>query len=284
MPNASSCMLVLPMMMAPALNNASNDGAFVRGCTPCRAGVPPEVGRSIVLMLSLMTTGRPASGPLLPSSTSAAVARAPSLLRKMKAFRSFNCSARSMAALVTAVAVIFLARMAAMISAADDGIDWAVAELTCAREGSAAPTAAAADDVRMSRREMSLVMLCSQTMLSNLVLRPLVEDAFSFAERTLQRFGRHDPDLRADADRILDEGGNLLGLNGETAAVPAFRPRFGQHGHLVHAALARQLDDEMAAAPVGGEQRLLDLGREYVDAAQDDHVVATPGDFLHAPH
>ena len=44
--------------------------------------------------------------------------------------------------------------MAATISAADDGIDWAIAELTCAREGSAAPAARAADDVRISRREM----------------------------------------------------------------------------------------------------------------------------------
>src|SRR3954468_24550717 len=100
----------------------------------------------MVLMLSLMTTGKPASGPVLPSSISAAVASAPSLLRKMKAFRSFHCSARSSAAFVTSVAVIFLARIAATISAADDGIDWAIAEVTGATEGSAAVTAAAADD------------------------------------------------------------------------------------------------------------------------------------------
>jgi hypothetical protein len=40
----------------------------------------------------------------------------------------------------------------------------------------------------------------------------------------------------------------------------------------------------MTAAPVGGEQDLLDLGREQVDAAQDDHVVGTSRDLLHAPH
>src|SRR5882724_5783300 len=140
-------------------------------------------------MLSLMTIGRPASGPLLPSSISAAVASAPSLFRNMNAFRSFNCSARSIAAFVIAVAVIFLARMAATISAADDGIDWAIAELTCPREGSAALTAAAADDVRISRREMSSVMLYSWLMLSNLFLRTRVEHAFGLAERPLQRFG-----------------------------------------------------------------------------------------------
>src|SRR5437763_200171 len=164
-------------------------------------------------MLSLMTTGSPASGPLRPSSISCAVAKAPSLFRKMKAFRSFNCSARSMAAFVTAAAVIFLVRMAAMISAADDGIDWAIAQFTCVREGSAAPTAAAADDVRISRREISLVMLYSQMVLSILLLRPFVEHPFSFAERPLQRFGCDDSDLCADADGVLDEDRNLLGLN-----------------------------------------------------------------------
>src|SRR3954454_16323629 len=117
---------------------------------------------SAVLMLSFMTIGRPArgpaKGPLLPSSISAAAARAPSLFRKMKALRSFNCSARSIAAFVTAVAVILLARTAAMISAADDGIDWAIAEVIGAKQGSAAPAAAAADDIRTSRRDISSVM------------------------------------------------------------------------------------------------------------------------------
>src|SRR3954463_13680258 len=102
----------------------------------------------MVLILSLMTTGKPASGPVLPSSISAAVASARSLLRKMKALGSFSCSARSIAAFVTAVAVIFFARIAATISAAEDGIDWASAGRTGAREGIAALTAIAADDVR----------------------------------------------------------------------------------------------------------------------------------------
>src|SRR3954453_18472210 len=107
----------------------------------------------MVLMLSLMKIGRPASGPVLPSSISAAVISAPSLFRNMKALRSLYCSARSSAAFVTSVGLIFLVRMAATISAAEDGIDCAVAEVAGASEGSAAATAAAADDVRMSRRE-----------------------------------------------------------------------------------------------------------------------------------
>ena len=57
--------------------------------------------------------------------------------------------------------------MAATISAADDGIDWAIADLTCARDGSAALTAAATDDVRMSRREGSSVILFSRLVLSD---------------------------------------------------------------------------------------------------------------------
>src|SRR3954454_4284925 len=59
-PNASSCRLVLPMMMAPALKSLSIEGALRAGCAFCSAGVPPEVGMSAVLMLSLMTIGRPA--------------------------------------------------------------------------------------------------------------------------------------------------------------------------------------------------------------------------------
>src|SRR5260370_31967925 len=41
-----------------------------------------------------------------------------------------------------------------------------------------------------------------------------------------------------------------------------FRSRFRQHRHLVHPPFARQFDDEVAAAPVGAEQHLLDLGRK----------------------
>src|SRR3982074_2364769 len=116
-------------------------------------------------MLSLMTIGRPARGPVLPSSISDAVARAPSLFRKMKALRSFNCSARSIAAFVTAVAVILFARMAATISGAGDWIDCAIAELTGPRDGSATPAARDTDDVRMSRREGLLLMNCSGLLL-----------------------------------------------------------------------------------------------------------------------
>jgi len=60
--------------------------------------------------------------------------------------------------------------------------------------------------------------------------------------------------------------------------------RFRQNRHLVHPPLARQFDDEMTAAPVGRQQHFLDLGREHVDPAQDDHVVGPPRHLLHPPH
>jgi hypothetical protein len=59
--------------------------------------------------------------------------------------------------LATSVAVIFFALMAATISAADIRLGFAMAELTCPRDGSAAPAATAIDDVRISRREGLLV-------------------------------------------------------------------------------------------------------------------------------
>src|SRR4030088_3323244 len=53
MPNASSCMLALPITTAPAFNSFCSDGALRAGCAFCSAGVPPDVGISAVLMLSL---------------------------------------------------------------------------------------------------------------------------------------------------------------------------------------------------------------------------------------
>src|ERR1700688_2183682 len=84
MPNASSCMLALPIMMTPAFKSFCSDGALPPGCAFCSAGVPPDVGISAVLMLSLTTMGRPASGSgpgRLHESISAAAASAGSLFR-----------------------------------------------------------------------------------------------------------------------------------------------------------------------------------------------------------
>src|ERR1700682_1539222 len=53
-------------------------------------------------------------------------------------------------------------------------------------------------------------------------LRPLVEYALGFAERALQRLGRHGPDARGDANGVLDMGGDPLGVFDEPGAGPAF--------------------------------------------------------------
>src|SRR6202008_677725 len=45
MPNASSCMLVLPMMMAPAALSFATTGASLRGTKPLSAGVPAVEGK-----------------------------------------------------------------------------------------------------------------------------------------------------------------------------------------------------------------------------------------------
>src|SRR4051794_21390598 len=61
-PNASSCMLALPITIAPASSSFCSEGAFRVGRAFRSAGVPAEVGMSAVLMLSLTMMGRPASG------------------------------------------------------------------------------------------------------------------------------------------------------------------------------------------------------------------------------
>ena len=78
-PNASSCMFVLPSTIAPASISFCSDGAVVIGTALRSAGVPAVVGRSFMLMLSLTTIARPASGgKLLPALCAASIRRAAS--------------------------------------------------------------------------------------------------------------------------------------------------------------------------------------------------------------
>src|SRR5947199_257408 len=66
-----------------------------------------------------------------------------------------------------------------------------------------------------------------------LFLRALVVNASGLAKRALQRLGGHGLDARGDADRVLDEGRDLIGLNSQSVAVPVFGARFRQHRHFV---------------------------------------------------
>src|SRR5258708_2832426 len=93
------------------------------------------------------------------------------------------------------------------------------------------------------------------TVAGGLFLRPLVEYAPGLAQRALQRFGCHRPDARVDAGRVLDVGGDLLRVFDEAAAVPDLGPRFRQDRHHVHPSLARQVNDEMTAAPLAAQAR-----------------------------
>ena len=100
MPKASSCRFVLPSTIAPASTSRCSTGALARGRTLRSAAVPPVVGRSRVLMLSLTTIGSPASAgsaapPRRIASMRRACAVAPARSSVMKAFRSFSRSARS---------------------------------------------------------------------------------------------------------------------------------------------------------------------------------------------
>ena len=45
-----------------------------------------------------------------------------------------------------------------------------------------------------------------------------------------------------------------------------------------------QFDLEMRRKPLNLHQNFLDLGGEYIDPAQDDHIVTAPGYLFHPPH
>src|SRR5258706_4938603 len=62
MPNASSCMLALPIMMTPAFKSLCSDGALRPGCAFCSAGVPPDVGISAVVVVVFVAIGKAAKG------------------------------------------------------------------------------------------------------------------------------------------------------------------------------------------------------------------------------
>src|SRR5215211_5208679 len=118
MPKASSCMLVLPMMIAPAARSFWATGASLRGTNPFRAGVPALLGSPATSILSLMTIGTPPSGlheaPLTrPASNAAAAFIAPASSSVTKALRSALALARASAAATSALLVIFPAHRSA---------------------------------------------------------------------------------------------------------------------------------------------------------------------------
>ncbi len=87
---ASSCRLPLPRKTAPAWRSFATTKASSCGCAPAKAIDPPVVGRSLVFMLSLSTTGMPCSGPRAPflarSWSRASASASARGLRSRKAF------------------------------------------------------------------------------------------------------------------------------------------------------------------------------------------------------
>ena len=141
MPNASSCILALPMTIAPASSSFCSDGAFFFGRAFCNAAVPADVGMSLVLMLSLTTIGRPASAGSFapesrPASTFCAAVTAASLCRDISEFKSVSRSARSIAACTTLNADACLRAIAATILGSRGG-GWAISSHgnTCSDNG-----------------------------------------------------------------------------------------------------------------------------------------------------
>jgi hypothetical protein len=104
------------------------------------------------------------------------------------------------------------------------------------------------------------------------------------AERALDRAGLHDVHVDRHADRVLHEGGE--GGAGEAALVGArpVRPRLDAYGQLVEPVRPREHELEVRREGGHAQDQLLELGREEVDPAQDEHVVAAAGDALHPPH
>src|ERR1700722_869286 len=114
--------------------------------------------------------------------------------------------------------------------------------------------------------------------------RAPVDHSLRLAEGALERARRLDNDRRGHPDRVLDSGYEPFSLGEQPLAVPAVRPGLGMHRHRVEAPFAGHLDLVVAAAPVGGQEGLLDLAWEDIDAAENQHVVGPAGHLLHPAH
>src|SRR6267378_6053416 len=102
--------------------------------------------------------------------------------------------------------------------------------------------------------------------------RPLVDDALRLADRALDAADSH-------IDRNAD-----VGLDAMLQPCRAGIVSFDQNGQMVERPLLGNLERVMRAEPRLLEDQLLDLRREQVDAADDQHVVGAASDFLHAAH
>src|SRR6266850_2664769 len=102
--------------------------------------------------------------------------------------------------------------------------------------------------------------------------RSFVDDALRLADRALDAADSH-------IDRNAD-----VGLDAVLQPCRAGSASLYQDGQMVERPLPGNLERVMRAEPRLLEDQLLDLRREQVDAADNQHVVGASGDFLHAAH
>src|SRR5262247_367287 len=118
-------------------------------------------------------------------------------------------------------------------------------------------------------------------------LRAEVDDALRLALRALDLPRRHDLHAGRDADVRLDvvlqrpRLGAALGLPERRAQIAA---RLDDHLERVEAAVATHLEHVVRRELRLPGDQLLDLRREDVHTADDEHVVTAAGDARHAPH
>src|SRR6476646_7019033 len=106
----------------------------------------------------------------------------------------------------------------------------------------------------------------------HLLFWTLVDDALCLADRALDRADLHvGADADVGLDVVLQPGGRLF-------------VSLDHHGEVVEGAVFRYLEHVMGAQARLLEDQLLDLRREHVDTADDQHVVGATRDALHAAH
>src|SRR5262249_6834409 len=118
---------------------------------------------------------------------------------------------------------------------------------------------------------------------SRSVFWPAVDDALGLALRALDGAGLDDAHRRGHADEALDQvlgaaGRRLLDAGREAAR--ELGAGLDQHVERVERALAAHLEQIVRRELMLLDQHRLDLRREHVDAADDQHVVAASLDAL----
>ena len=119
---ASSCMLVLPMMIAPASRSRATANASADAMLPRNASQHPVVSCPATSNSSLTSTGMPCSRPTGSVASASAAARASSAKTWLAAFvTGCHCSMERIASMTSSAGVTWPPRSAELISASVTG-------------------------------------------------------------------------------------------------------------------------------------------------------------------